>query len=1146
MNILGINQLLEGIILRSGLNRRSGSPLYSYRLTNDDLTKLGAELRLELQLHPKMERQDFCAAFCLFAAEWFRRNHEDGPWKWEPIFQTGLGLSGNAFRLAHTPQNRQRMVQLGLQWWNLPLIETENATEYLVSLACQGGLPLKTLKKDNGNLKRFFEDSLAHHERFPTEPLNKVVARYADALPVTLNNDVVVQLGVLIIGAVAKLRRDSRTASASAETRMKFLDAHFPRWRGDLPFRLDEDDREQTQLLMGLLDKKPVQPSTEEFPSVETLLTLGYSTGSITRTLVARRSISEDGLAAFLELPDKLKLKPRMSFLLACCGVKTPVAKVSKPATKPEFMVASTGTPVSGASAVREVRLVAAFGAETLSTVTIAGGQELGEAPWVFVPNGDQKSYRLLGLGSVRTRHDSVVVAIPENSSWREDEDVRSLGKTVNGRRLVQVSGSLEIIQDDAVFRIRTKQTEDAVALFWLNGRQATCGMGGTVAWAGMPRVLEVGLDGSVVEVPGRSIGWKYVGRAADWQTGFLNCRGRVKLRIVRDSATVYQQTIDVVPSEFSTKVTPQDTRSGRITLRGLGEGVKIFPAANDLLCSEVVTSGGETSIHCTLNSDKRPEFVSVKAEFEEKGSVELRFPCPATWIGLVDAAGQVFFEGRPVSLSLLKQLVLRVISPRTYAPKLCSNLNGRHVLLSSLRCSEKDVPGAFELPLSAVATRVSGMMSSTHDMDDKVWLAVTQGVSQEPIFRFQISRYPGEMQKIEAQAADGSGLTFTDLCLPEGMPELLSLPEEQIRIDLSRIAWPDKPVLNEACRKIGPFRWRVFHDRLLPGPYLITAWLDDFTSLRPIRITIKSEDTSVTAEGEPGSVEEFERTCDIWDRAERRDAWRRLIGVLSHSFDAPAWQRIDAMLKSCEYRPMTTFESIIALAENPLAMARTGIQFAGKPWVWDRMEELPFLWCLIPIQSWVKAALGIREFQRNLLSEAEVEKARIDDMLLNQLRTFLEGAVGRPSVLSAAAACLPFADPTIPQDQNFRLLLPRSVKELLQDREQEKARLIASYAGNDDQASWPLYAVSLPNEAYPDAKDLLIGECHDYQEAVLNGPVIAATHSVFGVPANGRQLAQFQELRGVDPLWFDRCFEITSFILAGRRFANDPQWIKG
>ncbi len=224
----GINEIIEQIFARTGLNRKGGYPLYQYRLEMAELTRLQAELRKEFQTRPNRIRPDICAAFCLFAADWFRRNHEEGMWKWDPIFKVGLGLSGTILETANTQQNRSQMVLAGLQWWNLPLIETENATEYLVSLACQGGLPLKTLKKDHGNLKRFFEDSLSHHERWPTEPLNDVVSRCAVHLPVSLNNDVVIQLGVVIVRAVAKLRHDSKAAADSATARMAYLDQHCP------------------------------------------------------------------------------------------------------------------------------------------------------------------------------------------------------------------------------------------------------------------------------------------------------------------------------------------------------------------------------------------------------------------------------------------------------------------------------------------------------------------------------------------------------------------------------------------------------------------------------------------------------------------------------------------------------------------------------------------------------------------------------------------------------------------------------------------------------------------------------------------------------------------------------------------------------
>lgn len=74
-----IVKVLDDIFERSGLSRRYGHPLYAYRLQLSELTMLQRELRLECQVSPKPERSDICAAFCLFAAEWFGRTHEDGP-----------------------------------------------------------------------------------------------------------------------------------------------------------------------------------------------------------------------------------------------------------------------------------------------------------------------------------------------------------------------------------------------------------------------------------------------------------------------------------------------------------------------------------------------------------------------------------------------------------------------------------------------------------------------------------------------------------------------------------------------------------------------------------------------------------------------------------------------------------------------------------------------------------------------------------------------------------------------------------------------------------------------------------------------------------------------------------------------------------
>lgn len=1142
---MSVDEVLSSILRRRGLNRKDSVPLYALRLNFDDVNSLRALLTTEFRIDPRPGRSDLCAGFCLFAAEWFRRNHEDGPWKWELIFQSGLGLTGEALRAVNTQANRSRMVQVGMQWWNLPLVETEHATEYLVSLACQGGLPLRTLKKDNGNLKRFFEECLAHHEQWPTEPLNDVVTSIGQrTLPVSLRNEFVVELGVLMISAVAKLRRESRGASENAHARIDYLNQHCGQWQDTLPLRLDEGDQEPLELLLGLLGKKPVKAASEMFPKVDTTLTLSYSTAIVSRSLSAGSRIEEEGLAKFLGLTQNEALHSRLLLHLTSGNLRTPVAKLAKRATGSEFTINLTGQELKGPEALQEVRVTAAYLSEFTLPASITGGQELGDVPWIFSEIEEGKtSCRLMGLGSLRTRQESVLVVLPLTAAWESTDSVAELPQSIEGRRIVRVRGSIDVCLDDAVFRIRTKQTEESASVFLLTGRQACCGIGGSIVWAGVPRVLEVANDGMVQEVAPRLLQWRYedAGRT-EWQSGFYGCLGRVRVRLLRDGITVFQQSLDVFPRDFSVRIQPGNVTEGRVVLRGLG-AAKCYLMPDERITGEVHTNETEKAIRIKVVSGQRPDYIQVRAVFEGHSSTEFRMPCPTTWVGLLDAAGRVSPQGRPVPLSALSHLTLRVISPRVQVPRLVAINQSRFV--ANLRTSEKDSAGIFELPMSSVAARVSGMMSASSDMDDEVSLGVLHGISTEPVFRVAVSRYPGSLEKERSSFSESETTESTDVFLTEETISSLRINENQIRIELAPLSSPDKPYTGDECRQIAPFRWRVFHDRLQPGPCLITPWLNDFTCLRPLRITVRTEprDSRVHA-GVPGSIDEFERISMIWDREARRSEWATYIAQISSDFEAPGWTRIDAMLKASIHRPLTTFEAIVALANNPMAMARIGIIHAGKQWVWDRMEELPFLWCLIPISCWVSAALSIRRSMRAPLIQSGFPESQVDQILLLQLRSFLEGNVGRPAVLSTAAMCLSFADRNIPQDPNFQLLLPSSRRSLLAARDLERTRLVSPQDGTDILVSWPQYDVPIAPDLRNDVKDVFISDCDKNQQAVVNGPAAAAAHSVFGVPVTEEQLQRFQELRGINPLWFDRCFEITSCILAGQRFAKNPNWI--
>jgi hypothetical protein len=134
----------------------------------------------------------FAAMFCVYAAETFRRRHAGGPWKWETVFA----------EIEHVTPEYQSIyawVEKGLQHFDRELLKRRNGDrEFLVTLACEGGLPLRLLHKENAHLSRYFRELLtAYHRehRLPgcdaTDIARQVAARF---LPASLCHDVVFKL----------------------------------------------------------------------------------------------------------------------------------------------------------------------------------------------------------------------------------------------------------------------------------------------------------------------------------------------------------------------------------------------------------------------------------------------------------------------------------------------------------------------------------------------------------------------------------------------------------------------------------------------------------------------------------------------------------------------------------------------------------------------------------------------------------------------------------------------------------------------------------------------------------------------------------------------------------------------------------------
>jgi hypothetical protein len=194
--------------------------------------------------------------FCVYAAETFRRQHTGGPWTWETVFDE-IGHATPA------EQSLYAWVKKGLRHFKRPLLRSRNGgrREFLVTLACEGGLPLRLLHKENAHLSRYFRELLTayHRERHSpgceaTDIARQVAARY---LPASLRHEVVFKLSGDLIQAIVQLQEQV----ADATDPIMSLDRTQPAWRDELP--LPVDDATVEALLRNLVGQARTLAQTE-------------------------------------------------------------------------------------------------------------------------------------------------------------------------------------------------------------------------------------------------------------------------------------------------------------------------------------------------------------------------------------------------------------------------------------------------------------------------------------------------------------------------------------------------------------------------------------------------------------------------------------------------------------------------------------------------------------------------------------------------------------------------------------------------------------------------------------------------------------------------------------------------------------------
>ena len=85
--------------------------------------------------------------FAVYAAEWWRRHYNGGPWAWQPLLDS-IRCEAQFPELYEPLRNAWR-------WWRVRPVVLGASVRYLGTCACQGGLPLHFVSSPHSNVRRF-------------------------------------------------------------------------------------------------------------------------------------------------------------------------------------------------------------------------------------------------------------------------------------------------------------------------------------------------------------------------------------------------------------------------------------------------------------------------------------------------------------------------------------------------------------------------------------------------------------------------------------------------------------------------------------------------------------------------------------------------------------------------------------------------------------------------------------------------------------------------------------------------------------------------------------------------------------------------------------------------------------------------------
>jgi hypothetical protein len=554
----------NGIVHPKGfVPNADGRALFAYRCTEGEYQTLCAMAKsgvIQDLLNGKDDASYAKALLCLYAAERLRRYHGEGAFKWEDA----LGIKPKVLGKVH------EAIKHGVErFWKL-VIRSDGHTgrdQYIYTLACQGGLPLKLLQTQK--VRDYFKalQGIRAKRNEPIKADQACAETQGRFLSKIWQESYVYALICDLINGISDLQEH---LSAADNDPVAQLDLREPKWRDKLP--INAGDAELSDLLTGLVTEMyRLKTSSSQRSGAESSTYANAVSGETIAALKVKTLLTESKVGWQLSRKIALEANYSKEQIELWLGRNTDSNRLTIVVEHPD----SANTP-----AFDWARLTKSIstGIWTRKWLSVAEGQirdsslysplrlqiddgECTEMPTLFgtIPERLPLLFTEVAAGKwlyrgecqlkSRTGAAETLLALPSNWVLMHASTELSVGN-FKGLGLYQVTGEVLLIdaETDEERRLFCGTDDRDIAKFQLCGDLVYEDLSPIQAFRGIPKLIATDFEGRSMPLPDL-LRWHPVterGWNADCRLAF----GRITI----NCGTAFCETINVLPPGFGLK----------------------------------------------------------------------------------------------------------------------------------------------------------------------------------------------------------------------------------------------------------------------------------------------------------------------------------------------------------------------------------------------------------------------------------------------------------------------------------------------------------------------------------------------------------------------------------------------------------------